>query len=256
MQETVGKLADRLARVEADLAPMPPSRDSRRGDAKKEPSQGEKRSPRALAAAEIDDLLIEPGAGFPPRLPSPRLPPSGGPAEQQGRRAAELAVIGNEREPIVREAGDVKGFLRGRGKPIFLGLAALCLMLGAYALARHRSPNHFDPAGFLKSIVIGAANDARPSERRSVIADDNAPASVGGITASADPARTAPPAGPNAPDVILPRGCPSLTPRLVSPADRGRAARRKPNHGPSRKREPSSNGIGRQTGAQTPRRQG
>ncbi|MGO9675011.1 MAG: hypothetical protein ACLPSF_12740 [Methylocella sp.] len=215
VQETVGKVADRLAGIESDpgaMRPMtPPSPERRppesrpwtgpekgavaRGARQAAPSGApapgasatQKRPPPAdhdagvIRGAEIDDFLIEPGAGFPPRAPKPRPPAdplatrdaskqgwaenarghtdAGAPARMHaGRQRCEAT-------PADRAGG--VGFFDAHRKPIILVGAALSVALGVYALTRYAALKGFEPQGFLKSIGL----DAAPLERRSVVAN-------------------------------------------------------------------------------------
>jgi localization factor PodJL len=227
VQETVSKVDDRLARMEADPGAMRPTRATPAGTMASSPGRRPRKNPANGAAArgpleadalaipspgpamarknppssehdaaavapgaEIDDFLIEPGAGFPPRAPKRRLPAPPLSAQDAGHEgqgekgrgekglgqpdlvasARRARAAGKGREPA-RRGGGAGGFFNAFRKPIILGVAALSLALGAYALAtRNGALRSFDPAGLLKAIGIGAAGEAAPVERRSVIA--------------------------------------------------------------------------------------
>ena len=148
---------------------------------RKNPPAGEPDS----ASAEIDDLLIEPGAGFSPRAPKRRLPAPPASAQDAGRGGRRedsgglsdsaaptwrVYANGEAREPAPRLGGD-GAFFDAVRKPITFGVAALSLALAAYALAgRSDALKGFDPPAMLKTIGASATGEAIPLERRSVTA--------------------------------------------------------------------------------------
>jgi hypothetical protein len=209
VQETVGKVADRLARMRADPGAMQPmtappperrpwcdpakgsvapgaSQAGARGGAGPAPASrnppGERDAAGVVRSAEIDDFLIEPGAGFPPRPPKPRLPTAPLSAGDQGsgekdRSRTDGAVsaqraqpAGMGREPAAADSADASSVFHAYRKPIILGVAALSVALGVCALARIGALKRIEAPDFLKSIGIGAAAPPAPLERRSVVA--------------------------------------------------------------------------------------
>ncbi len=193
VQETVGRVDGRLARMEADLGAMRRSRESAER-APAPPAQAPARKPppfepqtaEILPDAAIEDVLIEPGGGFPPRpLNPPEHRPERSGAPPKTRPAASAPLAGNagetgrradirpdlagprgadaapgRRKTAHREGAD--GFLSMHRTLLLPGLAALCLALGAYAMTRGA---HFEPPRFLKSIGLGA----NTLERRSAV---------------------------------------------------------------------------------------
>ncbi|MGA2636873.1 hypothetical protein [Methylocella sp.] len=144
-----------------------------------------------VRSAEIDDFLIEPGAGFPPRPPKPRLPtgPLSAGAEgssEKGQSRTDGAVVsarraraaGMGREPAAAGSADASSVFHAYRKPIILGVAALSVALGVCALARSGALKSIEAPDFLKSIGLGAAGAPAPLERRSVIAAGDSGASV------------------------------------------------------------------------------
>ncbi len=216
VQETVAKVADRLAMMRADpgamrpitapppmrrpwsdpakgaIAPGAPKADAR-GDSDPAPARksppGERDAAGVVRSAEIDDFLIEPGAGFPPNPPKPRQPTTPLSAGDQGGgekdrsladgavsvRREQAAAMG--RKSAAADSADASGVFHAYRKPIILGVAALSVALGVCALARSGVLKRVEAPDFLKSIGIGAAAPPAPLERRSVVAggDSNAP---------------------------------------------------------------------------------
>ena len=174
IQETVGKVADRLARMEADRGAMrpitapPPVRrpwsDPAKGavapgaprayaredldpaPARKSPP-GERDAAGGMRGGEINDFLIEPGAGFPPRPPKPRLTTAplstgGQGSGEKGRSRTGGAVsvrrareAGRGREPAAADSADASSVFHAHRSPIILGVAALSVAFGVCALA-------------------------------------------------------------------------------------------------------------------------
>jgi localization factor PodJL len=237
VQETIGRVDDRLARMEADpgarrpthaalAATMAPSPERRpqgdtangataqgalRAEALARPlpalaqtnlPAGELETEGVAPGAEIDDFLIEPGAGFRPRALQRRLPAAPISAQDAGReglgnesrgevgwRQPDLAAptrrahaAGKASEPSPRAGVDAFR------NPNILGVAALSLALAVSSLTARGSLKGLDPAGLLKAIGVDAAGEAAPLERRSVIAG-SAPGSIIRPPAPAPPAR-------------------------------------------------------------------
>ncbi len=202
VQETVGKVADRLARIEAEPGAARPARAAAATAGRRPERETAKGAARAgsigdaaavlkrppfdvdgatgVAGGEIDALLIEPGAGFPPRAPKPRAPgaalalaDAGDPSEKGGgvnstgaRGAAWAAPAANGRGA---GKGGVKALLPLARRTLMLALAALALAVGVYALASSGALKGFEPPRFLKSLGLDAVGVA-PLERRSVVA--------------------------------------------------------------------------------------
>jgi localization factor PodJL len=266
VQETVGKVADRLAKLESELGemrpgqigpllssgltpiftPRPPVRRSdaaakenaaatRDGAAERARNLGEpiERSPIAngpgfdAKTAESTDYLIEPGAGFPHRRDAGGKHEAGAPAIAPygvegradfiaaARRAAQAAqkdVLDAIRaqtdeaaaDPDVGRLRQMRNFYGAHKRSIVMGVAALCLAAGAYALARtvaFGSVDDLSPA-FLKQFGVGKGavhGEAAPSARgKPLAARSPIPAPAPVRQASAKIPETAKPLPPDA----------------------------------------------------------
>ena len=223
VQETVGRVDGRVARMEADLGAMRRSREApERAPAStaqtpaRNPPSFEPLTAERLPDAAIEDVLIEPGGGFPPRpLNPPEHRPERSGAPPKTRPAAPHALGAGEtsrpadirpnlagppgahtgpyrRKTAHREGGD--GILNAHRTLLLPGLAALCLALGAYAMTRGA---HFEPPRFLKSIGLGADT----LERRSAVEGQYAIPDHRGIDAAS--AVREPPALPRLDSALL-----------------------------------------------------
>jgi len=252
VQETVGKVADRLARLESELGEMRPGQlgpllspglspifaprlesanknaaDERRDSdaegaiAKAIGRLGEKspfaRGSEGAGAVEPTDYLIEPGSGFPrPRGAGESRGPGASAVvpfglEERADRADFIAAARRAAQAAQKDALDAiqaiqaihagadraasgaerdigvlrqtRRFYRAHKRPLILSLAALCLAVGVYALARtmaHGNVREFSPA-FLKQLGKGLVRgDATPPPQSDQLAGDlqGAPAPV------------------------------------------------------------------------------
>ncbi len=223
VQETVGKVSDRLAKMEADVGEIRPGRDAllpvlapraerrRRGDLQNDsPQTGDlhRDSPGAEAcepvliktkekhaldvlgrsgaepasgsagdldkSAEPADFLIEPGSGFPFRREQAEPRSHVALAQNENEAAvgrADVIAAARTEQAVQRKAeGAAKvhqngahkgrktgGFFSARRRPILLSLAALCLALVGYALAKTDGLDLIAPPSLLKLIGKGAA---------------------------------------------------------------------------------------------------
>ncbi|WPP05002.1 hypothetical protein SIN04_04000 [Methylocella tundrae] len=260
VQETVGKVADRLAVMEADLGEMRPAADRLlplltpraerrpRGDQEGDFFSTETLQRRPLSGApgpvlvstkesvphslfsrdaaqaadgtavngqkdvEPADLLIEPGSGSPRRREAPEHRASGEPPQPEreaggggradfiaaARRAAQAAQFEADgslkgQAPAGDHAGASGGFFSAHRRPILLAIAALCLALGAYTVARNGSLKSLDPASFLNAIGKGAASSALRPQRGGNLAGGPTLAAPGATSAAVKSAKAAPP---------------------------------------------------------------
>jgi hypothetical protein len=166
---TRGPSTERRQRIEP--TPPTPGPDSPR----RNPRAGKRDATGEAPGGEIDDFLIEPGAGFSPRAPGPRLPagPLGerGPAENirshSDSESPARTHAGGQRPEATPDNHAKGGFFGAHRNAIILAVAALSVALGAYALTCSAATEGFEPPSFLKSIGLRAA----PLERRSVVAE-------------------------------------------------------------------------------------
>ncbi|WP_174513357.1 tetratricopeptide repeat protein [Methylocella tundrae] len=261
VQETVAKVADRLAVMEADLGEMRPAADRLlplltpraerrlRGDQEGDFFSTETLQRRPLSGApgpvlvstkesvthslfsrdaaqtadgtaangqkdvEPADLLIEPGSGSPRRREAPEHRASGEPPQPEreaggggradfiaaARRAAQAAQFEADgslkgQAPAGDHAGASGGFFSAHRRPILLAIAALCLALGAYTIARNGSLKSLGPTSFLNAIGKGAASSAlRPQRGGNLAGGPPTLAAPGATSAAVKPAKAAPP---------------------------------------------------------------
>ncbi|WP_146030188.1 tetratricopeptide repeat protein [Methylocella silvestris] len=175
VQEAVGQIANRLARIEADIGEARPARDA----STEEPAR--LTAPVALAPAEIlavhaadsesrsdaagDDILIEPGAGLRERIGAPPdhlaavIGQTAG--DPSGVRSPLLAATKSwaphDRQaempagpPPDRAPAPKQGFFATHRASLVAGLAAACLAFGVIALAQTGALKPVRPAALLK----------------------------------------------------------------------------------------------------------
>lgn len=155
-------------RPHSDPATPTPDPDSPR----RNPHAGKRDATGEAPGAEIDDFLIEPGAGFPRCASRTRLlaRPLGerGPAENirshSDSEAPARTHAGGRRPEATPDNHAKGGFFGAHRNAIILAVATLSVALGAYALTCSAAMEGFEPPRFLKSIGLRAA----PLERRSV----------------------------------------------------------------------------------------
>ncbi|ACK49244.1 Sel1 domain protein repeat-containing protein [Methylocella silvestris BL2] len=252
VQESVGQIANRLARIEADIGEARPARDAApeepvRRTATDVATQAELltgqaaanggRSPNAVG----DDILIEPGAGLPWRFGAPpdRLAAVFG--HSAGESGAVLApspvaakpLAPHERPvaipadlPAARAPAPKQNFFRAHRASLVSGLAALSLALGVIALAKTGALKPVRPAALLKPVgqartnrdaaKAPAAPSAAQAEAPPPAAPQNAAAAVGGI-----PKEPTPPSAPAQPEPPKPTDLSLFDPAALNAGQAG-----------------------------------
>ncbi|MEJ0094408.1 MAG: hypothetical protein WDN46_13500 [Methylocella sp.] len=177
------------------------------------PRQSEHGVETAAKANDSVDFLIEPGSGF-----SRRRDPAGArvfderttvaqerergagradfiAAARRAAKAAKMEANASRAVAAAEDAGRQNGFFRAHKRPLILSVAALCLALGAYALAKAVSHGTVTAPSFTKLLGRSAERDTASTAGGVAVSTDPGPTPAAAATRRATP-DSAPPAHP------------------------------------------------------------